>query len=72
LGFPGKRCRFDLCIGNISWKRKWQPTLVFLLENFMERGAWWAAACEVIKSRKQLRTHRVTLSNLQDAKTLDG
>ena len=45
---------------------------VFLLENFMERGAWWAAACEVIKSRKQLRTHRVTLSNLQDAKTLDG
>ena len=35
----------------------------------MERGAWWAAAYGVTKSRKQLRTHRVTLG---DAKTLDG
>jgi len=22
--------------------RKWQPTPVFLLENSMHRGAWWA------------------------------
>ena len=24
------------------WKRKWQPTPVFLLENSMDRGAWQA------------------------------
>ena len=48
LGFPsgasGKestcRCRrhrrrgFDPCIGKISWRRKWQPTLVFLPGKF--------------------------------------
>ena len=44
MGFPGgasgkepacqcrryKRCRFDPWVGKIPWKRKWQPTLVFL------------------------------------------
>ena len=25
-----KRCRFDLWVGKIPWKRKWQPTPVFL------------------------------------------
>ena len=25
-----KRRRFDLCVGNIPWKRAWQPTPVFL------------------------------------------
>ena len=40
-GFPGgsvskkiwlqcRRCRFDPWFGKISWRRKWQPTLVFL------------------------------------------
>ena len=24
------RCRFDLWVGNIPWRRKWQPTPVFL------------------------------------------
>ena len=50
-GFPGgavvkesacqyrgcKRREFDHCTGKIPWRRKWQPTPVFL------RGAWWAA-----------------------------
>ena len=45
---------------------------VFLLENFMERGPWWAAACGVTKSWKQLSTQRVTLSNLRDAKPSDA
>ena len=27
-----KRCGFDLCIRKIPWRRKWQPTPVFLLE----------------------------------------
>ena len=37
-GFPSakqsacqdRRCRFDPWVGKIPWKRKWQPTLVFL------------------------------------------
>ena len=41
-GFNGKesacqcrRCRFDPCVGKIPWRRKWQPTSVFLLGNPM-------------------------------------
>ena len=44
LGFPGgaigkesicqcrrhKRCRFDPRVGKIRWRRKWQPTAIFL------------------------------------------
>ena len=40
-GFPGglsgkgsacqsRRCRFDPWVGKIPWRRKWQPTLIFL------------------------------------------
>ena len=25
-----KKCRFDPCVRKIPWRRKWQPTLVFL------------------------------------------
>ena len=46
VGFPGgtsgkeqtcqcrrlKRCRFDSRVGKIPWRRKWQPTTVFLPE----------------------------------------
>ena len=51
-GFPhssvGKKkiclqCRkpeFNIQVGNILWRRKWQPTPVFLLENPVDRGAW--------------------------------
>ena len=27
-----KRCRFDHWVGKIPWRRKWQPTPVFLPE----------------------------------------
>ena len=27
---PSKRCRFDPWVEKISWRRKWQPTAVFL------------------------------------------
>ena len=44
-GFPGdsevkdstcqcRRCRFNPWVGKIPWRRKWQPTLVFLLGEF--------------------------------------
>ena len=37
-----KRPRFSPWIGKIPWRRAWQPTPVFLLENPRDRGAWWA------------------------------
>ena len=35
--------------------RAWQPNLVFLPENPMDRGAWWATVDRVAKSRIQLK-----------------
>ena len=55
LGFPGgsdgtkiclqcTRPGFDPWVGKIPWKRKWQPTPVFLPGEFHgQRGACWAA-----------------------------
>ena len=34
-----KRDRFNPWIQKIPWRRKWQPTPVFLLENPMDIGA---------------------------------
>ena len=28
-------------LGKYPWRREWQPTPVFLLENPMDGGAWW-------------------------------
>ena len=48
----------------MHWRRKWQPTPVFLpgesqgqgsLENPGDRGAWWAAAYGVAQSRTRLK-----------------
>jgi len=35
-----KTREFDLWIRKIPWRREWQPTPVFFLENPMDRGAW--------------------------------
>ena len=32
-----KSCRFDPWVGKIPWRRKWQPTPVFLPEEFHGR-----------------------------------
>ena len=73
LGFPGGargkepacQCRshkgggFDPWVRKIPWRRAWQPTPVFLLENPTERGTWQATVHRVAKSwiqLKQLRT----------------
>ena len=63
-GFPGgsdskqclqcKRPGFDPWIGKIPWRRAWQPTSVFLLENPMDRGVWRATVCGVAKSQTRL------------------
>ena len=36
---------------NFPGKKTWQPTPVFLLENSMDRGAWWATLHGVAKSQ---------------------
>ena len=50
LAYQGKRHGFNPWVGKIPWKRKWQPTPVFLLENPMERGAWRATVLGFTKS----------------------
>ena len=54
------RVRHD-CVTSLSlftfmhWRRKWQPTPVFLPENPRDGGAWWAAIYGVAQSRTQLK-----------------
>ena len=45
-----KRHKFDPWDRKIPWRRAWQPTPVFLLENPMDRGAWRATVHRVAKS----------------------
>ena len=45
----------------MHWRRKWQPTPVFLPGESQGRGAWWAAVCGVIQSRTRLK--RLSRSN---------
>ena len=39
----------------MHWRRKWQPTPVFCLENPRDGGAWWAAVSGVTQSQTQLK-----------------
>ena len=50
-----KKCSFAPSVGKIPWRRKWQPTPVFLPEEFMDRGAWKARVHRVAKSRTRLK-----------------
>ena len=55
-GFPGGasgkepvyQCR-DWVKKIPSWRRAWQPTLIFLPEESMDRGAWQATVHRVTK-----------------------
>ena len=38
----------------VNWRRKWQPTSVFLLRNPMDRRAWWAIVTVLQKSQTWL------------------
>ena len=49
----------------MHWRRKWQPTPVFLPGESQGRGAWWAAIYGVVQSRtwlKRLSSSGVLLS----------
>ena len=39
----------------MHWRRKWQPTPVFLSEESQGWGSWWAAVYGVSQSRAQLK-----------------
>ena len=39
----------------MHWRRKWQPTPVFLPDNPRDGGAWWAAVYGVAQSRTWLK-----------------
>ena len=44
-----RRRGFDPWVGKIPWRRKWQPTPVYLLGNPMDRKAWQATVHRVTK-----------------------
>ena len=45
----------DFTLTFMHWRRKWQPTPVFLPGESQGRGAWWAAVYGVAQSRTQLK-----------------
>ena len=54
-----KRREFDPCVMKIPWRRIWQPTPVFLLENSLDRGVWWATVQGATRSQTRLSTHNI-------------
>ena len=46
--------RVQCWIGKIPWRRKWQPTPVFLPGKSMDRGDWWATVHGIARVRHGL------------------
>ena len=46
---------FHFSLSCIHWRRKWQPTPVFLSGESQGRGAWWAAVYGVAQSQTQMK-----------------
>ena len=62
-GSGQKRCGFNPCIGKIPWRRKWQPTLVFLPGEFhgqmsLEDYSPWG--CKELDTTEGIHTHTHT------------
>ena len=47
---PAGQCRGHKWHRSDAWRRKRQPTPVFLLENPMDRGAWWRDTAEQVST----------------------
>ena len=56
----------DFTFTFMHWRRKWQPTPVFFLENPRDGGAWWAADYGVAQSRTQLKRLRSSSSSTSE------
>ena len=52
-----RRYTFDPWAGKIPWRSTWQPTPLFLPENHVDRGTWWATVHGVAKSCITPSTH---------------
>ena len=48
----------------MHWRRKWQPTPVFLPGESQGREAWWAAISGVAQSRTRLKLHSSSSRNV--------
>ena len=48
----------------MHWRRKWQPTTVFLPGESRDGGAWWAAVSGVAQSRTRLKRLSSSSSSL--------
>ena len=49
----------------MHWRRKWQPTPVFLPRESQGQGAWWAAVYGVAQSWTQLKRLSSSSSNTE-------
>ena len=58
-----RRSRVCLWVGKILWRREWQPTPGFLLDNRMDRGAWRATVHGVTKSQNDWATNTTATLN---------
>ena len=69
-----RRCRFNFWIGKISWKKKWQPTLVFLPGNPMDKGACsqWDSKDSDMTEQLNMNTGILMHKLLQILYPLDG
>ena len=52
-----KRCKFNSWVGKIPGVGNGNLLQYSCLENFMNRGMWWARVHRVAKSQTQLGTH---------------
>ena len=59
-----KRLGFNPWVRKIPWRRKWQPTPVFLPGNNVDSGAWQATVHGVTKSQIQVSMHAPHVSDI--------
>ena len=50
-----RECGFDPWVGNIPWRREYQPTTGFLPGESHDRGAWRDTVHRVAESQTQLK-----------------
>ena len=78
-GFPGgsvvkesacqcRRRQFDPWVGKIPWRKKWQPTPVFCLENTRQRSLAGYSPCSCKRVRLSTHTHVIAPNTLRRRK----